>query len=285
MIYIVIPSLNELSFIKRLLNDFKNQTYTSFQIIISDNGSTDGTKDYIKKKHPQVKLIENNLSFWWTKSTNAGVKYALAKSNSSKDFILTLNNDLTIDNDYLESLITCHNLNKYSIIGSLNVDKISEKIVFGGVKINHFTAKENRINYGKIFSKQSKYDNIESDVLPGRGTLVPIQVFKEIGLYDESLPHYHADYEFSIRAKNNNFNLLVCYQSPVFFYRNNSSAYSGVNKITFNQFFRSLFILKSPNNLFIRGKFIFKTVPFQYLFFYLFFDFARTIYRAFTKIF
>ena len=63
-------------YIKNLLNDLLIQTFEDFRIIISDNGSTDGTIEYLKK-NKEVILIENDSKFWWTKSTNAGVKYAI----------------------------------------------------------------------------------------------------------------------------------------------------------------------------------------------------------------
>ena len=77
MIYIVIPTFNEKEFVKDLIERFSNQTISSFKIIVSDNGSSDGTDKMIINNYPNVKLISNDESYWWTKSTNAGIKYAL----------------------------------------------------------------------------------------------------------------------------------------------------------------------------------------------------------------
>lgn len=279
MIYIVIPSLNEKSFIRSFLNDLCNQSFSDFKVIVSDNGSTDGTKEFIKEKYPEIKLIENNQSFWWTKSTNMGVKYAIKNSKSSNDFILTINCDLSINYNYLESLISCSQIYQNSIIGSLNIDRLPNEIIFGGVRINNFTAKHSMINLNKVYSNDESFKDQKSDALPGRGTLIPINVFKLIGLYDEMLPHYFADYEFSMRAKRNNFNLVVSYKSPVF------SEYSGLHfknskKLTLAQLLKSFFVLKSPNNLFRRGIFIYKIVPLRYFLFHLFFDYFRLISRT-----
>tara|TARA_Y100001970_G_scaffold188729_1_gene229528 strand:- start:14789 stop:15649 length:861 start_codon:yes stop_codon:yes gene_type:complete len=286
MIYIVIPSLNEKYLIKSFLNDLHNQSYSKFKVIVSDNGSTDGTKEFIKEEYPNIKLIENNQSFWWTKSTNAGVEYALNNSQSSNDFILTINCDLSINHDYLESLISCSKIYNNSIIGSLTIDKESNKITFGGIRVNNFTAKHTRININKTYSNHKTSKDQESDLLPGRGTLIPVNVFKSIGMYDEMLPHYHADYEFSIRAKRNNFNLIVSHKSHVFSHAENSGLhFNNSKKLTLSELLKSFFILKSPNNLFRRGVFIYKTVPLRYFLFHLFFDYSRIISKTIIKQF
>jgi hypothetical protein len=55
------------------------------------------------------------------------------------------------------------------------------------------------------------------DVLPGRGTLVPLEVFRRIGTFNRRrLPHYGADYEFSIRARRAGFKLAVSHRATVY---------------------------------------------------------------------
>ena len=54
-------------------------------------------------------------------------------------------------------------------------------------------------------------------VLSGRGTLIPVEAFRRVGLYDqERLPHYGADWEFSRRAQRAGFELLLDYRARVF---------------------------------------------------------------------
>ena len=79
----------------------------------------------------------------------------------------------------------------------------------------------------------------------------------------------------------NNFNLVVSYKSPVFSQLDNSPLHSNNSKkLTLAQLLKSFFILKSPNNLFRRGIFIYKIVPLRYFLFHLFFDYFRLISRT-----
>ena len=59
---ILLLSYNQKEFIKDSIESSLNQSYKNLEIVISDNGSTDGTDEIIKsyQDHPQVKLLLNN---------------------------------------------------------------------------------------------------------------------------------------------------------------------------------------------------------------------------------
>ncbi len=282
MIYIVIPSFNEKLFLTNLIDLLYKQSFKKFKIIVSDNGSSDGTHNTIEKEYPNVTLICNDSSFWWTKSTNEGVKYALKHSESDKDYILTINCDTTIKNNYLENLFSCAKQNPNSIIGSVNVDMESKLITFGGTLISSkITAKYNDVNRHSLYN--SSLQNSETDFLPGRGTLIQINIFRKIGFYDEMLPHYNADYEFSYRAKNNRTKLIVNYDSPVFSFSENTGLNNQINRLSTTEFFQSFFIIKSPFNLYRRAIFIYKCFPLRYFLVNIFFDFSKLISGSFLR--
>ena len=81
MIFIVIPALNEKKFILPLIDNLLKQSYQDFKIIISDNGSNDGMQEKINISYPNIKLIQNSNDFWWTKSINEGINYAIKIQN------------------------------------------------------------------------------------------------------------------------------------------------------------------------------------------------------------
>lgn len=282
MIYIVIPSFNEKLFLTNLIDLLFKQSFKEFKIIVSDNGSSDGTHSTIEKKYPKVTLICNDSSFWWTKSTNEGVKYALKDSKSDEDYILTINCDTTIKNNYLENLFSCAKQNPNAIIGSVNVDIDSKLITFGGSLIaSKITAKYNDVNRHSLYN--SSLQNSETDFLPGRGTLIPINIFRKIGFYDEMLPHYNSDYEFSYRAKKNHTKLIVNYDSPVFAFSGNTGLNNQINRLSPTEFFQSFFIIKSPYNLYRRAIFIYKCFPLRYFLVNIFFDFSKVVGGSFLR--
>tara|TARA_Y100001935_G_C17311342_1_gene516584 strand:- start:8492 stop:9352 length:861 start_codon:yes stop_codon:yes gene_type:complete len=275
MIFIVIPSFNEKNFIIPLIDNLLKQSYQEFKIIISDNGSIDGTQEKIKISYPNIKLIENSNDFWWTKSINEGVNYAIKNSKSTNDYILTLNCDLSVKYDYLETLIKCSKNHARSIIGSLSVNISNNKITFGGLKINPLNAKYTRLNHNKEMNELT--NNIHTDALPGRGTLIPINLFKVIGKFDNMLPHYGADYEFSMRAKKSKYDLIISHKSVVYSFVENTGLNNENKKLPWLKFLKTFFSIKSPSNLFRRTIYIYKSFPKKYFIIHLLFDFSRVI--------
>ncbi len=276
MIYIVIPVYNRKKLTEQCLRCLYNQTYKEFKIVIFDDGSIDETAEMIKNKFSEVILLKGDGNLWWTGATNMGVKYALTKCKQN-DYILTLNNDLCVNPDYIYQLLKCARNNPNSLIGSLAVFKDDpERVLYGGVSWDPLFAKY------KLFFKHgekivSKLSGIrEVDLLPGRGTLIPIKVFHDIGLYDrDHFPQYAADEEFSLRAKKAGYDLIVCYDAIVL-----SDVFkTGINwiysKPTLKSFLRSLFNIKSANNL--RARYHFARKHARNFIVYLFCDYLRLL--------
>lgn len=210
LIHIVIPVYNRWSYTKNCLENFRQQSYKSYKIIIIDHGSTDGTPEKIKTQFPDVILLRGDESMWWTAATNMGVKYAI---KNKAEHVLTINNDVSFGVDYLEQLIKSASENLNSLIGSVSLYKQDKnKIAFLGIKWNKWTAKYKPAIDISLDQKiiRGKYKSIQTDLLPGRGTLIPITAFKEVGMYNEKdFPHYAADEDFSARCVKHGYDLYV----------------------------------------------------------------------------
>jgi GT2 family glycosyltransferase len=201
---------NSLSHTKKFVSCLQKQKKIKLETIIVDDGSTDGTYRFLKNKN-KIEVIRGEGSLWWTGGINLAVKNALSYAKNG-DYILTVNNDCTFDSDFIYSLIKVSEENNRAIVGSIEID-IEDKtsIKSGVVKVNwkkgifYESLKKNQL-------KNSKSINIfdRADTLQTKGTLIPVEVFKRIGMFDQKhFPHYASDYEFFIRAKRAGFKLLV----------------------------------------------------------------------------
>lgn len=268
MIYIVIPVFNRWIFTKACLQSLQKQTYQEFKIVVVDHGSSDGTQQNMAKEFPEIITLHGDESMWWTAATNLGVKYAI--SHDAK-YVLTLNNDLIVEENYLETLHLIAEKHPKSIIGSISVDiENSEKVFFNGFKWNALTAKyipsiPLNVPYSKVLQN---YLVVNSDLLPGRGTLIPTKLFKSMGLFDEqSFPHYMADEDFALSSKKFGYSCLVSVKSPTY----SHILATGLNKIYrkkdykyWKDFFTSI---RSPNNVTYRWRWAKKhaKIPIAYL--------------------
>jgi GT2 family glycosyltransferase len=175
------------------------------------------------------------------------------------DYILTLNDDTVVCPDYLQTLLDAAGKHPNSLIGSIAVSSEDEStVVDGGVYVNWLTAKYT--NRGK----GSKYADLLGegitthavDVLPGRGTLIPGEVFKNIGLYNEKLlPHYGADYEFSRRAQKRGYTLFIHYGAVVISKEKETGLNNRTKNLGWGNLMKSFFSIRSANNLKQRRRF------------------------------
>ena len=215
MIYVVIPVHNRWPFTRQCLADLACQSCSDVTTVIVDDGSSDGTSEELPRDFPSVVVLRGDGELWWTAATNLGVAWALERATDA-DYVLTLNNDTSFDADYLEQLLAAAEEHRPALIGSIAVDPERGAVVEGGVRVNWLTAKKLVLARGVPLADLAAWSPppVAVDVLPGRGTLIPVSTFRAVGLYDAAnLPHYKADYEFSRRASKAGYRLLVSYQA------------------------------------------------------------------------
>jgi GT2 family glycosyltransferase len=96
---IIIPHLNGRHHLDDCFNSLRQQTCTDFEILLVDNGSTDGTQEYVRQHFPEVKLLELDRNYGFTGACNAGWQAA------GGEFIILLNNDTEVDPNWLAEIV------------------------------------------------------------------------------------------------------------------------------------------------------------------------------------
>jgi len=94
---IVILCWNDLAVISNCLQSiFAGSSLTDFEVIVSDNGSTDGSVEYIRKTYPAAQVIENGANLRFSKGNNVGIE------RSTGEYVLILNPDTIIHEGALD---------------------------------------------------------------------------------------------------------------------------------------------------------------------------------------
>lgn len=204
-VYIVTPIFNAKDQTLKFIDDLKSQSYKELTIIIVDDGSTDGAAEAISQMYPDVIIVRGSGNLWWAGATNLGVKYAL---KHKADFILTINHDLSINKSYVKTLVDDAINHAKALIGSLVVYETDpNQVWFAGA---YFDYKRGEMQHTNGSITEFKGRLLESDWLSGMGVLIPSEVFEKIGYYNEKdFPQYFGDSDFSIRAKQAGYKLLV----------------------------------------------------------------------------
>lgn len=100
MVSVIIPNFNGIKELETLYVSLSLQTFKDFQVILADNGSSDGSVEFTEKKYPQYKILKLGKNLGFSKAVNAGIKYSLSEINS--DYLLLLNNDIELKPDFIE---------------------------------------------------------------------------------------------------------------------------------------------------------------------------------------
>lgn len=215
MMYIVVPVHNRKALTQRFLECLAAQTFRDFAVIVVDDGSTDGTSEVIRDKFPEVILIRGDGNLWWTGAVNLGIRRALLDA-SADDAVVIINDDLEVDPAYLNRLHRVWQSSPDTLIGSVVVDiNDPDHILYGGQKIGRWIAKFTDLNRGKRLSDFSSDYRVEVSTLHGMGTLIPVSVFRDTGLYDDKHFQQCGDYELPCRASNLGYSLVTTYDAVV----------------------------------------------------------------------
>lgn len=103
LISIIIPHLNGLHHLDTCLGSLQRQTVDRFEVILVDNGSTDGSQAYVRSHYPAVRLVELGHNRGFTGACNAGWEAARGA------IIFLLNNDTEVDPRCLEAIVDAFN--------------------------------------------------------------------------------------------------------------------------------------------------------------------------------
>jgi len=96
---VVIVNLNGERYLERCLSTVLAQRYPNFEVVLVDNGSTDGSVALVRERFPEVRVIENGTNLGFAKANNVGIRA------SDGAYVATLNNDTWVEPDWLETLV------------------------------------------------------------------------------------------------------------------------------------------------------------------------------------
>jgi GT2 family glycosyltransferase len=260
-VWIVIPNFNGLALTRSCLADLSRQSYPYITVVVSDSGSTDGTYQIVAKEFPAVIILRGNSEWWWTKATNEGVKYALDHADAH-DYIMTLNNDVVVPEDYVAEMVSLARQYPMSIIGSAIYDiSNADRLVECGSYTDWRTMKYHLLS-------PSEFDQTGTckklTFLCGKGVLYAARVFREHGLFDESaLPHYGADQDFVAKCKKHGYVLRVQTRVPLYS-REDITAPGARDTTRWIDKLKLLFIRKSKLNVAVHMRLMFRHCPKYY---------------------
>jgi len=216
-VFVALPVFNRLEETKKFIACMRKQTYPNIQVVVCDDGSTDGTGEYLRASTPEVKVISGTGDLWWTGGINKCIDYILSVANAS-DLVLTINNDVLFKPDYVAQKVARSRKLPGAIIGSLCVYQSCPDIIETSGFIMNYNLCSSRplLKHGSSRSKVKYEGCVPVTHMPGKGVMVPVTIYKTIGKYNSGLPHYHGDTDFVLRASKRGVPVFVDFESVVY---------------------------------------------------------------------
>ena len=178
-ISVIIPTFNRKETLKRAIQSVVMQSYTPYEIIVIDDGSDDGTKEWLKDNYPDVKYIYQ-MNSGVSSARNKGIKFARG------DWIALLDSD----DEWLPSKLK-DQANEIELNPAAKFLHTNEIWIRNGVRVNQM--KKHKKYGGYIFEKCLDMCRISPS-----SVLIKKDIFEKIGMFDETLK-VCEDYDLWLR--------------------------------------------------------------------------------------
>jgi len=221
LVHIIILNWNGLDDTSELLVSLSKISYSNYTIVIVDNNSTNDEAEKlenISKSKAHILRSEENLGF--AGGNNVGIKYSLKRR---ADYILLLNNDTTVQPDFLEILVSKYEGEKQAGIVAPRINYYDEpqKIWTDGGKISRIRG--SGFAYSNKFEKEVDSSDKSVTFVSGCCMLIKREVLLSVGLFDENYFLYIEDTDLCLRTIRAGYKIYVVPKTKIFHKVNSST--------------------------------------------------------------
>lgn len=189
---IIIPNYNGLKFMEMCMSALEKQTYKDFELLVVDNGSTDGSVEWLKENEiPSIFLPENT---GFSGAVNVGIKA------SKTPFVILLNNDTEAKEGYVEALIReIERSPKIFSVSPKMIQLYHKELMDDGGDMYSIMGWAYQRGVGQEIERYNRACNVFSAC--AGAAIYRREVFEEIGYFDEMHFAYLEDIDVGYRAK------------------------------------------------------------------------------------
>ena len=207
-VIVLILSYNGKLLLDEAISSYFSNPYANFKVVVIDNGSTDGTKEYVANKWPEVKILRTEKNLGYSGGFNFGLDYAF--NHCKADYALITNNDVKADSQVIQSLVETAERDK-------TIGFVTGKVFYyDNPNILQTTGFELTDSTYWLFSHRGakekdngQFEKIEElEFADDIFMLVRNEVFQDTYGYDTNFQFQAEQFDWQIRTKNKGYKIF-----------------------------------------------------------------------------
>ena len=202
LVYVIILTYNHIEDTLECLQSVFASKYPNYQVVVVDNGSSDGTPEKIRQAYPAVHVIANERNLGVPAGYNVGFQYALGMG---AHYVFMLNNDTLLDGNTLDEIVK---LAEQDPKAGIVMPKV---LVYGSQDKVWSSGSYYRTFPPAIVLSDKNKRTIESvrliEYAPSCGLLIHRRAFESAGLFDTGYFFLFDDWDFSARVRAHGLNI------------------------------------------------------------------------------
>lgn len=187
--------------------------YQPFEVVVVDNGSTDGSYEAIAAAFPEVVQVRTEQNLGPAGGANLGIRHALERGF---DYLLILNNDIEVAPDMVTEMVRLAESDPaIGLVGpKAYYHGDPSRIWAAGGRISFREAATQERGTGELDRGQYDRDE-ETGYVNGCAQLVKRRVFEEVGLWDPIFHLCFEDADFSLRARRRGWRCFFAHRAKL----------------------------------------------------------------------
>ena len=227
-IYVIIVTYNAMKWAERCFSSLRKSSVPVHTIVV-DNGSNDGTQEFIKTQFPEVEFIQSAENLGFGKANNLGIEKAY---KNGADFFYLMNQDAWIFEDSIRNLLEVYEnypkKEEIGILSPMHLDGTEKKL---DVFLDKYISQnfENRM-ISDLYLKITK-PFYEISFVNAAHWFLPKATIEKVGGFNPYFFHYGEDNEYVNRLRFHGKKTLLCPESKVV-----HDGKQVLNKVNYQQF-------------------------------------------------
>ncbi len=202
LVSVIIPNWNGKKFLKGCLDSLLASNYPQVEVVIVDNGSKDGSVEFLEENYPQVRLVKFPVNTGFAPAVNAGIRAC------DGEYVALLNNDTVVDEKWISEMIRV--LKEHPEIGSTGCKMLAyddHALLDGAGDGYRRGGLPGRIGHReKDFGQFNEQRYILGPC--GGAAVYRRSMLDDIGLFDDDYFAYLEDVDIGLRAQSAGYKCL-----------------------------------------------------------------------------